>query len=340
MVETRVGIRVDADERVGLGHLVRMLVLARVLKRKFRTWVFFYTQGGTLVAREVRRAGFPVRLLPRGSEEARARAILPLLARDHIERLIIDLQAAISVSVAQILKEGNAGLILLDDLGPARKLADLTINAIDHMSYTTSVQGPGRVLEGPRYMILGEEYARVPPARIRKEARSVLLSFGGSDRANLTEWTLRALLALTPKTQISCLLGPAYPHQIRLRAFIKERKVPVRLIKRTNNLASLFSKFDLVFTHFGITVYELARLGVPTVLIHPTRYHDSVARVFSRCGSVLNLGFWRDLTHERVRRTTTPLLEDYQRRVRMARSGRRIVDGQGAMRVARLIVSL
>lgn len=38
-------------------------------------------------------------------------------------------------------------------------------------------------------------------------------------------------------------------------------------------------KFDIVFTHFGITAFEALASGVPVILFNPSRYHESLGKI-------------------------------------------------------------
>lgn len=335
--DARVGIWVEASERIGFGHLVRMLVLARQLRRGGAK-VTFLTPRGSLALRPIQKEQFAARSLPRRGRGQQTHAALSLLQHDHLTHVVIDLPEALSMKAAQLLRRANAALILIDDLGNARKRVDLTINAIDHIPYARGAKGHGRVLEGARYMILREELARANPAPVQPVARHVVLSFGGSDPANLTDWTLRALRCLPPSTRITSLLGTGYRFEKNLRKEAARSPLSVQIVRSLPRPWVLFRSADLVMTHFGLTVYELARLGVPTVLIHPTAYHDGVARVFARRNSVVNLGFFKNLHAETVCTKTLALLRNWRKRRAVVASGRSIVDGRGVERVARLIL--
>lgn len=336
-VKQTVGIRVDGGGQFGFGHLVRMLVLAKSLKQRGARAVF-YTTRGSVGVKKIRAAGFTVRLLPVGREERKARSLIRLLAADQVKRLAVDLPVAISLKTARVLRQAKLPIVLIDDLGLARRQVDLTINAIDHMPYRSVARGRGRVLEGPSYMIVADNITRAAPVSVRQHARRLLLTFGGSDVANLTTWTLKALLPLVPNVSITCLLGPDYQHGQELRRMADRYPHHVKLVESHGSIIRLLRQADLVFTHMGLTGYELARLGVPVVQIHPTRYHDGVGRVFARRGSVVNFGFFKDVTPATVRRRVKSLLDDWRARQRMNVRGQRIVDGRGSQRIASLIL--
>lgn len=333
----RVGIWVQGDERVGFGHLVRMQVLARTLVH-YQARVSFFTTRRSLAVNVLRRDRWPVQELPATPRSAQARALARLVRRDRIERLAIDLPTALSLAVVRVLRSCGAALVLIDDLGPARQLVDLTINDIDHQPYRSAAAGPGRALEGPRYMILDPAVQRVRARPVRTEGRSLLLSFGGSDPVNLTAWLTRALAPIADRAQITCLLGPGYRGDDSLARAVAQAAGRVRLVRAPTNRFRFFTRFDVVVTHMGITAYELARIGVPAITLNPTQYHSDVADVLAKRGFVLQLGFFRTATPGRVRAAIERLLADPERRRAMVRAGQCGVDGRGAERVVNLIL--
>jgi 2-polyprenyl-3-methyl-5-hydroxy-6-metoxy-1,4-benzoquinol methylase len=100
----------------------------------------------------------------------------------------------------------------------------------------------------------------------------ILVTFGGEDRAGLSGILLEALLAggwVSPAS-LTVISGPRFG----------ERQWPegVRVIRDCRNVPEVLEQFDLVFTHFGLTVYESLSRGVPVILLNPSQYHRRLAR--------------------------------------------------------------
>ena len=89
----------------------------------------------------------------------------------------------------------------------------------------------------------------------------------------------------------------------------------------------------------GQTLYELACVGCPTVAIRLASNQDGQLEVFAKTGFVRAVGRAED-EHVVIAMgdTVLSLLGDSKARAVMATAGQRLVDGQGAMRVAKTIV--
>lgn len=119
--------------------------------------------------------------------------------------------------------------------------------------------------QAPNYASLAflnrEDYKR----RKRKTIKSILVSFGGEDRAGLAQKTADYLQAAGwhRKYRIT-LLSPQ----------LKAESYPgFEIVSRIPDLSLRVTGWDLVLTHFGLTAFEALFQNVPVILINPTAYH-------------------------------------------------------------------
>jgi 2-polyprenyl-3-methyl-5-hydroxy-6-metoxy-1,4-benzoquinol methylase len=82
----------------------------------------------------------------------------------------------------------------------------------------------------------------------------VLVSFGGEDEAGLGQKTCLALMGRS---------------DMRLTVVTPANPIP--------GLGARLTDFDLVITHYGLTAYEALAAGVPVLLKHPSRIHQTLA---------------------------------------------------------------
>ena len=110
---------------------------------------------------------------------------------------------------------------------------------------------------------------RNPPEQFQR----VLVSFGGEDPGHLTEILVQWFLekgGYAPE-QLTVVIGP----------FFGERSLPggVAALQSPDNLAEVLAEYDLVCTSFGLTAYEAAAAGTGVLLLNPSQYHSSLARL-------------------------------------------------------------
>jgi spore coat polysaccharide biosynthesis predicted glycosyltransferase SpsG len=96
---------------------------------------------------------------------------------------------------------------------------------------------------------------------------------------------------------------------------------------------------DLAITHGGNSLYELAAVGTPAVVLCRRQRQQQNARFFQERGTALSLGAGTEVAAERLRAAVRELAADPARRAAMAAAGRRTVDGDGLARVCRLVAA-
>jgi spore coat polysaccharide biosynthesis predicted glycosyltransferase SpsG len=87
-----------------------------------------------------------------------------------------------------------------------------------------------------------------------------------------------------------------------------------------------------------MSVYEIAALGTPGVVLGQNAREDERMRGFARYGTIEYLGLGPDVSEVRLRETLLALVEDAPRRRAMSQKGRALVDGLGANRAAEIVL--
>jgi len=105
------------------------------------------------------------------------------------------------------LKQKEFKVINFEDLGDGAVLADLVINAI----YPEAQKLPNHFF-GQKYFLLRDEFLLTQPHLVKKEVKSVLLTFGGVDPNDFTNKTLGAIYRFSENTniKIKVIIGFGY----------------------------------------------------------------------------------------------------------------------------------
>jgi len=88
----------------------------------------------------------------------------------------------------------------------------------------------------------------------------------------------------------------------------------------------------------GMSVYEIAALGTPGVVLAQNAREDRRMREFARFGTIEYLGLGVDVDETAILDAVRLLLTDAGRRRTMSEKGRRLVDGYGAARAAQIVL--
>ena len=316
-----------------MGHVVRCLWLASALHDTYDKPVSFCMAQDDIGISMVQSRGWPVlRVAP---------AELGGVERDALI-IIIDLPGGASAEAVRSLRQRNPRslVVLMDGTCTGRIEADLIVSPIERLPDPSSWRGfRGQRYEGPAYAILDPAFARVP-RRLSSLAREprVLVSMGGSDPYGLTLQALRALDSMEELFHVTIAVGPAFLHEVELRTWLAGARREYEC-RREDSLLAIMVNSDLALVSFGTTVYELAAAGLPAIALSITEDHAQSAEVFAECGSLMHLGLFSNVSDEQIRSAVRELLNGPQLRLEMAQRGQALVDGKGAEKVAKLLVS-
>jgi len=149
----------------------------------------------------------------------------------------------------------------------------------------------------------------------------------------------RALQALPAGIEIVAVAGPAFSHRAEFETLAPSLGRRVVLINQAGgHIADLMFDADVVVGSGGMSVYEIAALGTPGIVLGQNAKEDRRMREFARHGTVEYLGLGTEVDEAGLAQTVERLLADAPRRRAMSERGRTLVDGWGAVRAADLVL--
>ena len=229
--------------------------------------------------------------------------------------------------------------IILDDLGNKKLTSHILINGSivnEYHKYSLNAEFT-TLLVGPKFMIIRSEFIdeRKKVSISQKQIEKILISFGGSDGHGLTEKIL--LLLVENNFHLTVVIGPGNSSEQLL--FELSQKYPNVIIKKNViDMASLFAKQDLVISSAGVSSYELASLGIPTIFVPAVPHQFPTAYYMEQNGFGKIFEILKDKPIQLL--TLINELNDYDLRKKMFDSGRKIVDGKGVIRVVDSLMKL
>ena len=156
---------------------------------------------------------------------------------------------------------------------------------------------------------------------------------GGSDPHNVTTVVMWALLKSgIEHLELKVVIGPSNPQAEQLDS-LAERFSSCELLMSVNDMPSLMAWADVAITAGGSTCWELAFMGLPSLIVVMADNQRPVAEELDRHGAAVDLGWYADVSESRLVNALAWLLNDTQVRERMSHNGRELVDGMGALRV-------
>jgi spore coat polysaccharide biosynthesis predicted glycosyltransferase SpsG/CMP-N-acetylneuraminic acid synthetase len=334
----RILFRVDGGSGIGMGHVYRSLAIADEIRSisPSADIQFLMKAAHAEGVQRVSSAGYPVRIV---SDD------LPELVMKEIQEyspniIVNDFPAPMRTDYLDALaKLGASTVNLVDSLEDIEKPAELAsvIIATMHEDQVELQDFYG----GPAFAILRDSFAD-RSSKLREVARRLVVSFGGSDPQGLTLKVLRSLDALAKEWKdlsVGVILGPAFSYKKKLEEILPILSYRPRILENVEHMADIFSDADLVFCSGGMTVFEIAALGTPGVVICQNAREQRRMEAFSREGTIVHLGLGTEVGEALVRDTARELLGSASRRRAMSEAGRKLVDARGTERAAKVVIA-
>ena len=362
-------VRAHAGPNVGTGHVMRTLALGQAWKRLGGSVAFV---GGELpigLIAKIQAESFDYYRLDNSLcdrlDAVETTEIAAELAADWIvlDGYLFDDNYQATLSTA------GSRLIVIDDYHHAsHKNADIVVNQNAYAAAENYQQsGSAKILAGPSFALLRSEFNSEAVNRaadesgqqrsnhltesskhIVKQARRILVTFGGEDADNWTLKTLQVLSDLNRKQLIvDCVIGACYGHLDELEVFKKTANMSLRIHRNVDRMSALMHRVDMAISAGGSTCYELARCGVPAVVASIADNQIPVAMALNRLGVMISIDeiaasgnpTITDPT-KRLSKTIRRLLNDYETRKTMSELGMALIDGKGGSRIASQMASM
>jgi UDP-2,4-diacetamido-2,4,6-trideoxy-beta-L-altropyranose hydrolase len=333
-------LRADATAQVGAGHFMRSLALAEACVARGGTAVLLSRCDSPALRARAEAAGVRVDALPAGAELDLSvlREWIGANAADAGTWLVVD-GYGFDADYLRAGRDCGVRTLVLDDTAalaeyPADAVLNQNLDGPDR-AYPTE---PGTVLlVGTRYALLRREFLpwRDEVRPIAPDAGRILVTLGGADGANATQRVLDGMASAGEgMEEVRVIVGPANPHRAALEAWAEASALPVRLLDGgTASMPEQMAWADVAVSAAGSTCWELAALGVPSLLLVVADNQAALAREMEARGAAWSLGTLAAATADGIADAVRRLRADAAARAGMRERGRTLVDGAGADRV-------
>ena len=184
-------------------------------------------------------------------------------------------------------------------------------------------------LLGSQYTPLREGFSTTKSNIIKEEIDSILITFGGSDVRNLTPSILKALVISLPNITKNIVIGAGFTNIDKIRAQADKNTYFI-LNADSHSMIELMQTNDLAISAGGQTLYELARIGTPTIAILLVENAIDDTLGWEKVGGIINIGWW---DNERLLEKLTSAiykLGDKEVRQRMQNKAKQYISPNGA----------
>lgn len=343
-MDSPVIIRTDANAEIGSGHFMRCIALAQECKKR-GTPVFFVTgddsemSPGFLRPEEIR---FLEPGIARGSLED-ANNTITVAGSKSAKWIVVD-GYHFNGAYQKAIKEAGYKLLFFDDYGHCKHyFADVILNqtiASGENLYANR-EPYTRLLLGNRYVLLRDDFLSNNRQNqdCTDNARKILVTMGGSDPHNTTIEVLQWLFALSlSDVVVDVVIGPSNQYVEDIKLFLRQVPFVYRIHQNANNMASLMAHADFAISSAGTTSWEMAFMGVPSLLIAVADNQHPIAETLQAVGASIYLGRNGEISSGVAQKEISRLIDSPELRKSMRRLGPEMIDGMGSARVADEII--
>jgi len=332
-------IRADGNPQIGIGHIMRCLSLADAFREQKIEIVFVIAE--QYCQKLIENRGYVCIVL--GTAHNRMEEELPafqLILKQRQPVLVILDSYYVTLEYMRAIKN-EAQLLYIDDQNSFDYPADIVINYELCASDALYPHGK-KYLLGPQYAPLRTEFQGLGLRTVRKRVEHILISTGGTDPYHIALRCLDYLKTYPSSitTTFHFILG------------IMNRDIP-EIVKATaeldfvcihyqeTNMCSLMLQCDVAASAAGTTLYELCACGLPTVTYILADNQIQSAEIFQKVGLMPCVGDARfdEKFIEKLFMKIQRLAEDIQEQKRVAYEMQNLVDGNGAKRLVREVLS-
>ncbi len=254
MQRRRLVFRVIGNSKVGMGHIFRAVTLAHELIDHDVT--FFSDELSARAVKDVIGNAYLVEIINSAS-------IVKSIIDSKPDMVINDI---LDTEVKDVVPLRQKGIKVLnfEDLGEGAQFADLVINEL----YDEPQIEGDNILWGRSHFFVRDEFSNAKPNQTVENVDSLLLVFGGVDQHDLSKKICDAIRVICKKKGIKIFVvtGPGYSGYERFRREV-EGDSAIDLTHATGVISRIMEKVQLAITSNGRTVYELAHMSIPAIVI-------------------------------------------------------------------------
>lgn len=336
-------IRVDANPRIGTGHIMRCLALGEAWQDCGGRVIVVQATASPLLEKRLTLEKMDV--LHINSE------LGSVNDADETVRIAYEKKASwivvdgyhFGAEYQKIIKDSGFFLLFIDDYGQSdHYYADIVVNQniYAEMSLYKKFEPYTRFLLGTKYVLLRKEFLAWTEHKrdIPDVARKVLITFGGSDTNKITLKVIEALKKIEiDGLEVIAVVGGSNPNYKTIRRSVKECPgFSVR--KNVNNMPELMAWADVAISAGGSTCWELAFMGLPSILCPVAENQKLIAKGLYNINAAQGFTDCILPSTKEISVFINSVLKMEELRSEQSRTQKKIVDGAGAKRVVSIMM--
>ena len=275
-------IRADSSSTIGIGHIMRDLVLAKQYKDSS---IIFATQelDGN-INNIIVDSGYSIVPLTSNDKEE----LITILINLRTDLLIIDHYKIDYQYEGYIKKNVDIKILSFDDTYEKHN-CDILLNhniSADKKKYKNLVSKKCELRCGSKYTLLRDEFKKVKSKKQKvkitnnQSLKTIFLAMGGADHSNINIQILKVLKKFK-NIRVNLVTTTANKNIEELKIYCKNKKW-INLSINSNKIAKLMLKSDLAIVAPSVTVNEVYYMKIPLIAIMTANNQEDMYRYLKK----------------------------------------------------------
>ncbi|WP_415249812.1 UDP-2,4-diacetamido-2,4,6-trideoxy-beta-L-altropyranose hydrolase [Sulfurimonas sp.] len=276
--KTNILFRADSSSNIGIGHIMRDLVLAKQYPDASITFATLPLKGN--INNKILDAGHNVvHLLSNNKKE-----LVSLIKELQIDLLIID-HYDINYEIEKYIKEKTEVKIFILDDTYEKHYCDILLNhniGANEKKYKTLIPKSCELRCGGNYTLLRDEFYKEKYRKYKKNNNitKIFIAMGGTDSANLNVKILK-ILKLFENLQVNLITTSSNKNLKDLRNYIKNKKW-IKLHVDSKSIAKLMKKSNFAILTPSVSVNEAYFMNLPFIAIKTAKNQEYLCKYLKK----------------------------------------------------------
>lgn len=331
-------IRVDMNEQIATGHLMRCLSVANAARRMGEETTFIVADNMAVQLLTRYRYRYIVLDTDWNDMDSEVEKLLSVIEKEKIKVLFVDTYQVTQFYLEKL--KSKVKVVYLDDLNKFIYPVDSLICYANYWEkFNYEIRYPDTHLYlGTKYVPLREEFSYIDKKDVKESIENILILSGGTDQYNILEKIVDRISPSFNVKAINVVCGIYNLNYERLSIKYKKYR-NICIHKSIDNIVDYMKSCDLAISAGGTTLYELCACGTPTISYCIADNQLDNVHQFAEDGIIDYAG---DVRTGHIDQKIYDLLIQYQApefREKKSIMMQSMIDGKGAQRIANIMIS-
>ncbi len=333
-----IAIRVDSNQVIATGHLMRCMSIADILSAKGIDVLFIISDNNSVSLLETRGFNYHILDTDYSNLMKETDSIINVIKKNDIRVMLVDSYYAtdeyygvvsayvkvVTFDDMQVMYKNVAGVVQYSPFVDKKKYADYYIGT------------DTKLITGAEYAPLRSEFSNINYG-VQDKVTDIMITTGGTDQFkvayNLVNLLINDYADELCGIKFHMVIGSMYSDIEKYDELSCESE-NIILHKNTPSMSAVMRECDIAVSAGGTTLLELSACGIPSVVFAVADNQCDWVNKMIEQGYMLGVGDIRCSNVEALAKQLINLVKDANMRRKLSTNMRRLCDGHGASRIA------